>query len=138
MIEGWLGDEYLVLFDEVEADAFAGAYSISEFLPGLVLVGLRGWDDFIVRNPACELFVVSTVPLTHSGMEPFDLPGNFRLTPDERFVGRVKWYIKPILFGGNPSDDENIAWVSLGQHAQLVTWWNRKYHQRTSPPPPQV
>ena len=34
--------------------------------------------------------------------------------------------IHPILFAGNPTDRQNITFVTRLQHAELVTFWNRK------------
>ena len=36
---------------------------------------------------------------------------------DECFVGKIKWYINPIVFGGDPKAEDNITWVSHEQHA---------------------
>jgi len=35
----------------------------------------------------------------------------------------------PILFGGNPTDRQNITFISRLQHAELVTFWNRKLRE---------
>jgi hypothetical protein len=48
---------------------------------------------------------------------------------DSRFTGRIKWYIKPVVFGGDPNPGENVTWVTHEQHAELVAWWNRKYRE---------
>ena len=39
----------------------------------------------------------------------------------------IKWYITPVVFGGDPSLADNVTWVALDQHAQLVKFWNGKY-----------
>ena len=39
----------------------------------------------------------------------------------------IRQYVKPILFGGDPSAKENMAWVSFEQHAELVRWWAKLY-----------
>ena len=49
--------------------------------------------------------------------------------PDERVRGKIKWYIKPLLFGGEPGMSDNVKWVELDQHAQLVRFWNQKYRE---------
>lgn len=41
MVEGWGGDKYLILFDEIESDRFADAYGFHEYLPGYRLLGLQ-------------------------------------------------------------------------------------------------
>jgi hypothetical protein len=50
------------------------------------------------------------------------------LLPDVRFTGRIKWYTKPIVFGGDPGPGENLSWVDHELHARLVQYWNREYH----------
>jgi hypothetical protein len=56
------------------------------------------------------------------------------LQPDGRFAGKIKWYLKPIAFGGNASVGENLVWVSHDEHAQLVKWWNDKYRSMNARP----
>lgn len=34
--------------------------------------------------------------------------------------------IQPIIFGGNPTDRQNITFVTRLEHAALVVFWNRK------------
>jgi hypothetical protein len=73
MIEGWSGDEYLILFEE-DAPGLQQAYALGQFLPGHRLLGLRGWDDFIVQDEAGAVLCVPTVPLGSDHLEPFVLP----------------------------------------------------------------
>ena len=128
MIEGWNGDEYLILFEE-RAAALDRSYGVSVALPGYRLIGLRGWDDFIVEDSAGVRFAVPTVPLLQEHLVPFEATAtSSTLEPDAKVQGRVKWYITPLVFGGDPKLGENVTWITLDQHAQLVSWWNRKYH----------
>ncbi len=128
MTEGWYGDDYLVLFEE-RAPALERAYGLSATLPGYRLVGLRSWDDFIVEDPTGGRFTVPTVPLLPKHLAPFTVPENpSRPEPDANVRGRIKWYITPIVFGGDPKLGDNVRWVTLEEHTQLVTWWNKKYH----------
>ena len=131
-MEGWLNDEYLVLFSEAERSALADRYGISATLPGYVLVGLRGWDEFIVLNEAGGMLCMPTVPLDLEYAKPFALPGSFDLIADSRFSNKIKWYVKPLVFGGDVQDLDNMTWVSLAQHAELVAWWNAQYKLATS------
>jgi hypothetical protein len=128
MNEGWLGDDYLILFDEAEVESASDRYAISQLLPGYQVLGLRGWDDFILRDSAGQTRSVPTVPTDPKYLSPFPLPeAGLSLHPDPRFSGRIKWYVKPIVFGGDPSVGENVIWVSHEEHAQLVRWWNDQY-----------
>jgi hypothetical protein len=128
MNEGWVGDDYLILSAESEIATMSERYTFSRFLPGFQVLGLRAWDDFIVRDAAGRTFSIPTVPRDLHHLSPFALPELMNdLQPDARFCGRIKWHQKPIVFGGDSAIGENMAWVSLEQHAQLVRWWNDLY-----------
>ena len=134
MHEGWLGDDYLILFeDEHEAETAAGRYALASALPGFGLIGLRGWDDFLVVDENGGVFSVPTVPLDKKDLAPFEMPvGAISLQPDDRFTGKIKWYVKPVIFGGDPRMGDNVTWVSHEGHAELVQWWNKTYRDLTA------
>ncbi len=130
MREGWHEDDYLILFDEAEVSAVSDRYAISQSFPGYQIVGLRGWDDFIVRDSASHTYSVPTIVPERPQLPRFVIPDSRTvLQPDERFTGKIKWYVKPIVFGGSPDLGENMVWVTHEQHAQLVRWWNEKCRQ---------
>ena len=132
MKEGWLGDEYLILFEGSEIDAAADRYALALALPGFDLIGLRGWDDFIVRDQDGDVFSVPTVPFGIKELTPFQMPNGVPdLQPDDRFAGRIKWYVKPVVFGGDPKIGDNLVWVTHAEHAELVRWWNEQYRELT-------
>jgi len=61
-------------------------------------------------------------------LSPYVLPeAESSLVPDERFLGKIKWYVQPIVFGGAPNVEKNVIWVNHEEHAQAVTWWNDLY-----------
>ena len=129
MREGWCNDRYLVLFDELEIEEATRAYLAGGELSGYAVVGLDFWDDLIVRDGAGSAFTVPAVPVDAVHLTPTTLRAGVTLSPDSRFTGKVKWYIKPLIFGGDPQDNSNIAWVSHEQHRQAVSWWNQKYRE---------
>ena len=131
MVEGWYGDDYFVLFDEDEIDLIGSGYQIGRFLPTFSVCGLRGWDDFVVRSQAGGLYTVPTVPVTSEHLKPATtpLPSRSDLKPDKQLAGKIKWYVRPIAFGGAAEPGDNLTWVSLKQHQQLVCWWNKKYRE---------
>jgi hypothetical protein len=132
MREGWLGADYLILFEGGEIGVAAGRYASALYLPGFDLIGLRGWDEFIVRDQNGDIFSVPTVPFDKEGLTPFQMPnGAPGLKPDDRFAGRIKWYVKPKVFGGDPEIGDNLVWVSHEEHAKLVIWWNERYRELT-------
>src|ERR1017187_4734996 len=134
MTEGWCNEDYLVLFSEEESHAKTQQYKLPVYLPGYQMVGLKGWDDCIVVAPTGQYFSVPAVPLAEQYLQPFSFPSPLRLAADERLLGKVKWYTKPIIFGGDPAAGENLTWVSHEQHGQLVVWWNEQYRAITSKP----
>ena len=130
MREGWHDDDYLVLMSDQEGSDASRGYEIHRYLPGYQIVGLRSWDDFIVRDARRGIFTVPTVPMDPHYLAAWTLPPDSTLLkPDSRFTGQTKWYTKPLIFGGNASDPTNTLWVSREQHMQLVTWWNLQYQE---------
>jgi hypothetical protein len=135
MREGWHGDDYLILFDESEVVAASERYEFLRLLPGFKVLGLLGWDDFIVRNDSGQTYSIPTLPVDTRYLSPLSLPdGASGLNPDPRFSGKIKWYVKPIVFGGDAGVGENLVWVGHEEHAQLVKFWNDKYCTLKSPP----
>jgi hypothetical protein len=47
-------------------------------------------------------------------------------TEDNQRKGLHLHRTHPVLFGGNPTDRQNITFVTRLQHSELVTFWNRK------------
>lgn len=126
MTEGWFNDNYWVLCgDEKEAAQVTTLYGLADYFPGYLIVGLRGWDDFILCDRESRYFTVPTVPLDEQYLEPFEFPVvPMRLEADEKLVGKIKWYKLPIVFNGDPQAQENIVWLSQDKHAEFVRWWN--------------
>ena len=128
MIEGWLDEEYLVFFDASEIVGASERYAIERWLPGHQVIGLRGWDNLLVKDKSAQVFSVPCVPLSFEHASPFALPsGRLTLSQDSRFVGKIKWYVQPLVFGGDPATKGNMSWVSHELHGQLVAWWNERY-----------
>ena len=61
MTEGWFGDDYLISLNEAEVASASDRYSISRFIPGHQVIGLRGWDDLIVRDSVGLVYTVPSV-----------------------------------------------------------------------------
>jgi hypothetical protein len=127
--EGWFDDRYLVLFDAHEVEQATRAYLAGGELPGYTVAGLDFWVDLIVRDESGAAFSIPLVPLDLASGTSFSVPEPSVLKPDSRFTGKVKWYITPLIFGGDSRDNSNITWVSHDQHRQSVAWWNAKYRE---------
>ena len=131
MKEGWHNDDYLILFESNEIEEKEKAYEIDRLLPGHRLLGMVGWDCFLVMDRENQrVFRVPTIPLVPKGKEEWphevDLAA---LKTDGRFHGKVKWYVKPVAFGGDPNPGENLMWISHEDHVQGVKYWNQMYAQ---------
>lgn len=129
MTEGWFGNEYWALFEEGRDEEEARqTYGLVDFLPGYRLVGLRNWDDFVIRDEEGRYFKIPTVPLAPEQREPFEFAVEVSaLEKDGRFENKVKWYLQPLVFGGDPQGLDNLAWVTHEQHRELVKWWAAFY-----------
>lgn len=44
----------------------------------------------------------------------------------KRPLGMELFDIKPIIFGGDPNDPKNKAWLTREQHIKAVRFWNEK------------
>lgn len=132
MSEGWCNEDYLVLFSTEESEERSRKYKVHEYLPGYRAIGLKSWDDFIVMNEAGALFTAPTVPLVPRYLKPFSMPVLPSLNADARFFGKIKWYIKPVVFGGDPNAGENVTWLNHEQHCLAVAWWNEQFKAHTS------
>ncbi len=130
MIEGWHGNDYVVLFDAAEATALSARYDIGKFFPGHTITGLLGWDDFIVKGDDGRYWTVPTLPCSAKHLAPLKLAIDAeRVVADECLRGKLKWYTKPLVLGGSASEESNVMWVTLDQHVELVKWWNERYQE---------
>jgi len=130
MQEGWIGKSYVILFDDAESERMTKGYGVSLYLPGCRVVAIVGWDDLVVENEQGERFRVPTVPMDESHMAALDEDYDpAALVPDPGAAGKIKWYLQPVILGGNPHPGDNVTWVSPEDHQKLVRWWNRKYRE---------
>ena len=131
MKEGWHNDEHFVLFEsQEEARSATIRYGLPDYLPDFFIVGLKGWDDFILCDLRGDYFSVPTVPLSIEVVRPYAFPvETLKLTTDSRFENRIKWYIKPVVFGGDPTSKENMTWLSHDVHERAVRYWNDLYRE---------
>ena len=128
MNEGWLDDQHFILFTEAEAEGATINYSFGTLLPGFSVIGLRGWDDFLLKRADGSFFAVPVVPIDAEHLAPTEVPdAAAQLEFDERFAGKIKWYVKPLVFGGDAQSQDNVLWVTHEQHHQLVAYWNKLY-----------
>ena len=119
----------MILFvEQSEAAKMSERYGIASSLPDYALVGLKSWDDFILGDAKNQFFTVPTVPLDAKYIQPFALDIDVsKLRADQRFTDKIRWYIKPLVFGGDPRADSNTTWITVDEHVAVVRWWNQLY-----------
>lgn len=80
------------------------------------------------KDSAGRTYTVPTVPLLQQNLSPYFVPSDLSgLAPDESVRTKIKWYIKPLAFGGEPASQENITWLTHDQHIEAVKWWNERF-----------
>ena len=134
MIEGWHDkDDYVILYEEqLEAPADGGslwdcgALSPGFHTSGIKLAGTTSYYETLPGNYAA--------PRSCWSVREYLQPLGFQLDPsriqsDARFTNRIKWYITPLVLGGDPSSEKNMTWLSLEQHVEAVKWWNETYRK---------
>jgi hypothetical protein len=128
MKEGWYGDEYVILFEGKEIEARGLDYNLAHTLPGHTLLGLVAWDNFIVREDKTgRLYKVLTLPMRPQYREPWDADLEAmkpHLERDARYTRKIKWYVDPVVFGGDPEPGENMIWIPHKEHVEAVLYWN--------------
>jgi hypothetical protein len=89
VIEGWYGNDHLILFDEAEIASASDRYAVSQFLPGYKVIGLRGWDNFILQDSTEATYCAPTIPAVADHISRYALPSRgTKLSPDIRFQGK--------------------------------------------------
>jgi hypothetical protein len=128
MREGWYEDDYLLLFDPDEVPSVSARYEIARWLPAYSVIGLRSWEALLVQDAAGGKFSVPCVPISNAHLTSVTAPpSDAVLAADARLSGKIMWRLTPIAFGGSPTDEANVHWVTPEQHAQLVVFWNARF-----------
>ena len=126
--EGWSFDTYYIFFKKSDYDSFTIGYGINKHFPELKVVGLIDWDTFILKQSKKIYFTCPCLPTTKSGLAKLSkasLPT--KLEKDPRFTDKVLWRVQPIIFGGSPDSEDNMALVTYEQHQQLIIFWNKTF-----------
>lgn len=147
--EGWVAGDYLAMWPVGRLGELNDRARIASFAPSLVAFATNGGGEGYFFDRATGEFINS--PMIGLGdVEPtpvgtsFDAmlewiaaanpaPGNGPTTPDPSRFGRVIHEITPIIFGGDPVDPKNKAWVPLAEYADVVAWWNDQVRNARNP-----
>jgi len=136
--EGPVGSEYLRLFPLDELTAMNHAYRANDFTPGVTLFGSNVAGYAFAFDLRAQMSIVRTpfIPLHFDYLEPqaknlAELiesllatgetePVDWTRLIDREGVGLELHEVKPIIFGGDPSDRNNRRWVTPRVHAECV------------------
>jgi hypothetical protein len=108
------------------------------------LFGSNAGGDALLFGPNKNVVKVAFVPLNAryvsatwpdfgaflTGMASNDLETRElmgRNEPKADFLGLEIHEIKPVAFGGHPTDPANKAFLSVIEHIRIVAFWNKKY-----------
>lgn len=146
--EGFIGREFVRLFQPSELEQLNEAYEIPVYVPGLYLIGSNGGGEaycYDRRVPTHAVVRVPFVPLSHELLEvlgdnlpsvldafahgPRDANGQFPPVPSPENNGMEITERHPVIFGGDPTDPKNKLVVDRATHIKLVRFWNAKYRE---------
>jgi hypothetical protein len=137
--EGWVGGEYLAVWPTAEIADLNRVARVAEFAPRLVAFATDGGGEgYFFDRDTGDFFRAPMIGLGHIEAEvaapTFDglLRWIAARTPahetppvaDTSRFGQVIHEVKPILFGGSPTDPANKVLLPLAKYAEVVAWWN--------------
>lgn len=133
MNSGWNDEIFYNLFEDNEIKMFNQKYILTNKPNEYKIIGLYFWDDFIVSKGQ-ELVKIPTIPFDLKYEEKIEINlENIHLDNDKKINNYIKWYNKPLIFGGSPELDDNIQWINIEHHIELVNFWNKKYREIKMP-----
>ena len=133
--EGWLADEYVRIYAASSRKNIASLYGFDEFLPDYELWGSWGCDALCLGRDS-KLYRIPWIPLSEAhrqeaypSVEALDssLATLHEATPAYEHFGKEVHFVTPIVFGGKPDDNANIAMIDQAAHAQICRYWNKVY-----------
>ena len=142
--EGWVAGEYLAVWPVAQMADLNSRAKVAEFAPSLVAFATNGGLEGYFFDKATGEFINS--PMIGLGyIDPiragrtFDefltwlasehpRSGKAPALDTSRF-GRVIHEIKPVLFGGSPTDPKNKTLLPLSIYAEAVGFWNEQVRE---------
>jgi len=126
MIKAYTKENEILLFDSDKVSQISSEYCLDKVLPDHQIIGLIDWDDFLIVDKNNKTFQVPTVPIDTQYLNSFECEV---VKEEEVKEELIKWYVTPLIFGGDPSSSENINFIDIETHIKLVVWWNNKYQE---------
>lgn len=136
--EGFLGEDYLMLWPVEDLVSLNRGYEVETYAPGLLLFGSNGGGEafaFDRRRTGPPIVMVPFVPLELDKVEDaapafqeflgsFSDDGEEDQMPEE-YKGKEIFEIMPVYLGGDPVDPQNKVLLDREQHQEVCRYWNR-------------
>lgn len=143
--EGYIGEAYMRLYPGERLQSLNELMNTTLYAPGLFVFGSNAsgiaWGFNIHKHPA-TIVQIPFIPMlwryAHDygiSFEAFVLQLSHRRTmgfprPVNRaLIGKEVHAIKPVVFGGDPKDPENLVPLEPEEYARQVAYWNGKYRE---------
>ena len=143
--EGFYGEQYVRIYPVEQLAELNEAFGTSDFAPGLTIFGSNGGGEayaYRSTESGYEYLQLPFIPMVKSNaivlaqtlkgalnvlagsVPPEESPA---LAPD--MVGIEVHEVQPVVFGGDPVDSSNKAFLQTADYAPYVVWWNQKYRE---------
>jgi len=141
--EGLVGENsYVILWKLEELSELNTAYQVSDYAPGIFLIGSDGGGEAygfdmslsppsVVRIPFVGMDRDHAIVLSDNFVDflcsLYNFKSNLKPTHTNPVVcsGKEICEIKPVILGGDPADLNNKMVVNRQEHIRLVQYWNR-------------
>ena len=123
----WINKEHYNILSTEESARYEVV--LKKYINKFRVIGIVGWDNFILSDGSNH-FSIPTVPVDQKYLKELEYPDLKPMTKSEQSEhSKIKWYLTPLIFGGSPDSESNIAWVTIDEHIKLITFWNQKYFE---------
>lgn len=137
-LEGFCGEEIISIWKIEDIVPLNKAYAVKDFFPSLIYFGTDGCGEMYAFNFAVKGIPVLKVDAISVDLKEAILCGSTFLNflenlctgpfVEKHFMklelkNKIIHEIKPVRFGGSPTDPKNKVFLTPLEHAKIVTWW---------------
>jgi hypothetical protein len=142
--EGFIGDEYVILWRIEELISMNCSYEVEKDVPGFLIFGSNGGGEAFgldTRTPQWSIVKIPFVGMDWKSAEPMGLTFKAfleclyktkRMKQSEpqklnskSCICKEIFEIKPIILGGSPTDPANKIVLTRVDHIKIVIYWNK-------------
>ena len=143
--EGFIGDNYCRLYPLDELVSLNESFSVKEFAPEFFIFGSNGGGEAFAFDIAKSPYAIVKIPFIPMDLDFIALIGqtvgeffsSFSTSEKEvlheinrDLIGKEIHERHPVVFGGDPIDPKNKAYVPTKNYAELVVFWNKIWRSR--------